>query len=108
MAAAHVPMFGELLSKMKKVDANLGLIQDGMYYDISELSEAELYKWTSSIIRFSVANYAVDPSFTKDNLLKVYHGFVCFDHYKFVKKLQNQKIWSSKDIFKNMHECSNI
>ena len=45
------------------------------------------------------------PECTKDNLLKVYHGFLSFHHYFFVKKIENEKILSSYQIFDLMEQC---
>ena len=94
------PTFGEILSKVKKVNPYVGLTEDGFYYDVSELSEQQKFRWTSAIICFSAVNYITDPAFSKDKLLKIYHGFICFDHYRLVKKLENQKIWSSEEFLK--------
>ena len=106
--ATAIPTFTQMLTKINKVNPDVGLIEDGFYYDVSELSEAQKFRWTSTIIHFSAVNYITDPSFSKDNLLKVYHRFICFDHYRFVKKLETQKIWISQDIFKSMKDCLNI
>ena len=103
--ATAVPTFGEMLAKIKKVNPHIGMIEDGFYYDISELIEEQKFHRSSNIIQFSVVNYMTDLNCTKDNLLKVYHGFMRFNHYIFVKKLQNQKIWSSAEMFKMMTEC---
>lgn len=57
-------------------------------------------------MRFSAVNFMmVHPNASKDTMVKIYHGALSFDIYKFVKKLQNQKIWSSKDIFSNIKNC---
>lgn len=39
MASGYVPTFGELLTKIKKVDPNIGLIEERYMYDFTELNE---------------------------------------------------------------------
>ena len=104
--AAAVPTFGKLLHKVRKVNPEIGMIEEGVFYDVSELSEHQFFLWANSIMYFSAVNFMmVYPNASKDTMVKIYHGALSFDYYKFVKKLQNQKIWSSKDIFSNIKDC---
>lgn len=103
--ASNVPTFGELLNRVRKVNPRVGIVEDGYFYDTTELSEEQKFRWTSSIIRFSIVNYMSKPTCTKDNLIKVYHGFTRFNHYSFVKRLENEKILSSEKFFDMMEEC---
>ena len=103
--ASSAPTFGYLLGKIRKVNPHIGVVEDCFYYDVSKLSEEQKYRWTSAVIRFSVVTLVSVPNCNKDKLLKVYHGFMRFNHYAFVKKLENRKIISSEEIFQNIQSC---
>ena len=41
-----------MLGKIKKVNPQVGLVDDDFYYGFSGLSEEQKFEWTSSVIRF--------------------------------------------------------
>ena len=99
-SAKPIPTFAEYLHKLRTINPDVGIIENGCYYDVGSCSECELFKWVKSILRYNVVSYSrVNIFATKTDIIKIYHGCLCFDDYAFVKKLQTKSVWSSQDIF---------
>ena len=100
---SEIPTFADYLHKLRKINPDVGIIENDVYYDTGSCSEYELFKWVKSILRYNVASYGrVNPFANKTDIIKIYHGCLCFNDYAFVKKLQTKSVWSSKDIFEEM------
>ena len=85
---------------MRKINPDVGIIENDVYYDIGSCSKYEHFKWVKSILRFNIVTYCrVNPFADNTDIIKMYHGCLCFNDYAFVKKLQTKSVWSSKDIF---------
>ena len=105
---SKVPTFADYLHKLRKINPDVGIIENNVYYDTGSCSEYELFKWVKSILRYNVVSYnMVNPFADKSDIIKIYHGCLCFNDYAFVKKLQTKSVWSSNELFDEMKTIIN-
>ena len=91
------------MHKLRKINPDVGIIENDVSYDVGTCSEFELFKWVKSILLYNVVSYCRVYSFaSKTDIIKIYHDCLCFNDYAFVRKLQTKSVWSSKDIFSEM------
>ena len=106
--SAEIPTFTDYLHKLRKINPDVGIIENDIYYDVESCSEFKLFKWVKNILRYNVVSYGrVNPFASKTDIMKIYHGCLCFNDYAFVKKLQTKSVWSSKDLFQEMKNIIN-
>ena len=53
----EVPTFAEIMYKIEKIGPNIGFVDSSKYYDFSNVSEEQKYRWTSNFIKESVRRY---------------------------------------------------
>ena len=99
----EVPTFAEIMYKIEKIGPNIGFVDSSKYYDFSNVSEEQKYRWTSNFIKESVLRYMQDPDCNDENLIKLFSSLLNSNHYEFVKKLKD--IVKGNDLFNYILQC---
>ena len=108
-SSSKLPTFAEYVHKLRKINPDVGILENDEYYDVESCSEYQLFKWVKSIFKWSAITYArVHPYASKKDIMIIYHGCLCFDDYSFVKKLQTKKVWSSDELFNELKTAINM
>ena len=98
-----VPTFAELMYKIEEINSDNGFVDNTKYYNFSNASEEQKFRWTSNFVKESVRHYMQDPDCNNKNLIKLFASFLNFNQYEFVKKLND--IVKGSDLFCFMIEC---
>ena len=53
----EVPTFAGIMYKIEEIRPNIGFVGSSKYYDFSNASEEQKYRWTTNFIKESVRRY---------------------------------------------------
>ena len=69
------PTFAELIYKVEEINPDNGFVDNTKYYNFSNASEEQKFRWISNFVKESVRHYMQDPDCNDKNLIKLFASF---------------------------------
>ena len=72
------PTFAELMYKIEEINPDNGFVDNTKYYNFSNASEEQKFRWTSNFVKESVRHYMQDPDCNNKKFNQIICKFLKF------------------------------